>query len=286
MTDTPAAIPPATTYFRIILTENGDTETICWQILQVSSKNAVLVVTPGGNLWLPPGALQPRRFDLYEIQQLIEEIRRLTVNGNEAMTPVWKAGNSYSEKTHKFKFNFRKPGTHYHDKDLYYIKSRVCQLPLSQVRQIDGQWLAPAWLVKRHLHKDESLDKTVWPGLQAVTEEISAAAQRIRARRAVLKAESRAREAAELKRIEMQRQQREAEKAELMRQVNEDGEAALKFCRRTLTLSALRVAGIHMRYWPTWPPTPDFYSLQPIVELINHVKNQPEYLAWKAKVRR
>lgn len=255
---------------------------IAWPIVK-STEKAVLVLTPGGELWLPSWkftSYRNKQVSLNSVKGLLRRLMESSQSASDSMIRVRRAGAGPTSKSHKFQVSVE--ATEYDDDNRTNVsvkRSRTFLLPLSQVRQVDGNWFAPRWLVEKKLDDKEMLADAEWPGMEAVRVQIDAAVESAYAQEMLL------REAALAKaRVQQEREEKiMREKAEQRERVNANGAIALAFCRSKYTIAELREAGVRVvsSYWPTWPPLErELNYLDGIIEFANQA---PGFTAWREK---
>ena len=159
--------------FRVICTHTEQFSD--WEIVRKTEK-AVLVNASGAEFWLPlhrfnmadaghvqAGLIGHRCKDPYELNQLLETLEALTKSRNDCYVEVTKAGSGPTDKSHKYKF-----------------LGKTMTLPVSQILEIDGRWMAPEWLIKEKLKmgKDDKLSQAIWLGWDALRSQIETLAIR------------------------------------------------------------------------------------------------------------
>ena len=265
--------------FTLSFSDGSQKIDIEWPIARQTSK-AVLVVTPGGEVWLPLWRFQKRRWPVDEADALVGLIKSVSASSPDARVRVWRSGAGSSGKSHKFQFAVQSG-----DGDQVQVRRRCFTLPVSQIKGSKGSWNAPAWLLQKRLASDsETLVRPEWPGLEAVESQI---------RQAVISAKTARREAEErsnqmwLAKQKEREDQKAAEAAELSRLaevVETEGELALAFCRRNFNLGELSDAGLYFPLgWPTWPPAMNLSELKQAEQILLFARVHPKFEMWKAR---
>lgn len=183
---------------------------ITWSVTR-STEKALLVKTAGGEFWIPLSKLLDYRDCRRSIQPdvLVKLISEVTSTSSDTLHRVWKSGKGKTQKSHKFKIAILRA-----TKVPYFserIVRRTFTLPTSQIKNEDGKWLAPRWLILKYLAENEVLPRATWPGLAAVTREIDDAVAQLKAR---IEVENQERQAAAQERIKLERE-KQAERVAL-----------------------------------------------------------------------
>lgn len=262
---------------------------VSWPILEATAK-AWLIQTPAGKLWVPsfrwnnmplgPGATGDER----KLNAVVGFLRSITSSSNDARVTVRRAGKGSSDLSVKVTFTVATRGT-----DGYSVigeRERTATVPASQLEQDGDQWSVPRWVLARKLKPSEGFQaRPEWPGMQVLQDQLRAAFDAAAAGRVAAQISNRkaAQEAAQ------QRAEREriAADAKSLRQalVAEDGELALAFARRKLTLEDLAALGCKLSGWPRWLPgerVDDPLEIT-LAKLVNSVRGHPDFAAWRTR---
>jgi len=270
--------------FALTIRDGMETEIIEWPIVRSTAK-AVLVATPGGELWLPLWRFQKRGYRADEAGQIIALLADVSATASDARVRVWRAGAGPSGKSHKFQIAVRRQSSDSHGQPTTEVRRRCFTLPLSQIKGSRGNWSAPAWLLKKRLANGETLARGDWAGLEAVASQVKQMADRVSSARRAAEESARLKREAEARKKAVQEAAEAAELERLTQAIEEDGELGLAFCRRKFTLSEMEDAGIHLLGcgWPTWPPKPDRYDLRLAEKILLFARAQPKFESWKAR---
>ncbi|MDC8773526.1 hypothetical protein [Roseateles albus] len=262
---------------------------VAWPILK-STDMAWLIQTPPGELWVPIyrwARMLPGRGASANERQLdatLCSLREITSTHRDARVEVRRAGKGSSDLsvTVSFMVAVHCPKSCQVISEL----KRTSIVPASQVQAHGDKWSVPRWLAVQKLKPGEAfLTRAVWPGMQAMQDQLQAAfdaamAGEVAANAATLKA---AQEAAERR----AQNDRIAAHAKSVRQalVAEEGELALAFARKKLKLTDLVGLGCRLSGWPQWLPGEpvDKWLEAALVSIIAAVRDHPEYSAWRAK---
>lgn len=198
----------------------------------------------------------------------------------DGRVPVSKAGKGSTDKSHTVKFRVRRRGVHRDEWDPE-LHSRTAIVPTSQLRLgADGRWTVPRWILEKKIDRElESLaESSAWPGLSSVVEQIQTAFDSAAASLA-------AGRAAELDRYQAEKKKLEDERRRVHAIAVEDGELALAFARRRLTLNDLCSLGPAVYAWPTWVPgaTIDDDTAPDLARLAEAVRKHPDFASWREK---
>lgn len=262
---------------------------VSWPILKSTGK-AWLIQTPAGDIWVPsyrwdhlplgPGATEEER----KLNAVVDFLRTITSTNNDALVNVRRAGKGSSELSSTVAFTVVVP-----DADGFGVieeRQRTSIVPASQLKSDGEQWSVPRWVLAKKLKPNEGFKtRPVWPGLQVLKDQLrsafdSATAGEVSAKAATVKAT----QEAAARRAEADRV---AADAKSVRQalIAEDGEFALAFARKRLTLEDLVGLGCRLSGWPKWLPgegvdgPPEFA----LAGLVNAVRSHPEFAAWREK---
>jgi len=155
--------------FALTIRDGMETEIIEWPIVRSTAK-AVLVATPGGELWLPLWRFQKRGYRADEAGQIIALLADVSATASDARVRVWRAGAGPSGKSHKFQIAVRRQSSDSHGQPTTEVRRRCFTLPLSQIKGSRGNWSAPAWLLKKRLANGETLARGVLGGARSSCE--------------------------------------------------------------------------------------------------------------------
>lgn len=262
---------------------------VAWPILKSTDK-AWLIQSPAGEIWVPIyrwAHMLPGRGASSNERQLnatLGFLREITATHRAARVEVRRAGKGSSDRsvTVRYMVAVHCPTSGQVISEL----KRTSIIPASQLRVDADRWSVPRWVVVQKLKPGEAfLTRAVWPGMQAMQDQLQAAfdaamAGESAANAATLKA---AEEAAERR----AQNDRIAADAKSARQalVAEDGELALAFARKKLSLADLAGLGCRLHGWPQWLPGEplDTWLETTLANLIIAVQAHHEYSAWRAK---
>lgn len=236
----------------------GYEQRVVWPILETTPK-AWRIQTEAGEVWVPsyrwscirpgPGASP----DEQRLNGLLEFFGSITSTNGDARVAVRRAGKGPSELSVKVSFNVvvhRPDGL-----GILGERRRTVIIPASQLSLDGDPCSVPRWVLARKLGPNESFQvRPLWPGLPALQDQLRKAFDAAMAGEA---AEKEARRIAALKAGEERAaRDRIAAEAKSVRSamVAEDGELALAFARRRLTLQELRELGCGLHAWPQWLP--------------------------------
>ena len=262
---------------------------VSWPVLQ-STEKAWLIQTPAGELWVPSyrwdrmptalGACANER----KLNAVLDFLRSITSTHRDARVEVRRAGKGSSDLsvTVGYTVVVRCPDSARVIGEL----KRTSIVPASQLEATADKWSVPRWVVAKKLKLGEGFQtRPVWPGMQALQDQLQVAfdaamAGEAAATAAILKA---GQEAAE-RRAEKDRIAATA-KAHRQALVADDGELALAFARQKLTLDELGSLGCRPQGWPRWlPGEPIDGSLEmTLAGIVSAVRSHPEFVAWRAK---
>ncbi len=262
---------------------------VSWPILKSTGK-AWLIQTPAGDIWLPSyrwdhmplgsGATGDER----KLNAVVDFLRTITSTNNDALVTVRRAGKGSSDLSSTVAFTVV-----VRDADGFGVieeRQRTSIVPASQLKSDGEQWSVPRWVLAKKLKSNEGFKtRPVWPGLQVLKHQLRSAfdvamAGEVAAKAANVKASQEAvHQRAERDRI--------AAEAKSVRQalIREDGEFALAFARKKLTLEDLIGLGCRLSGWPKWLPGEivDGPPELALAGLVNAVRSHPEFAAWRAK---
>ena len=214
-----------------------EAEVIEWPVVRRSEKNAVLLrMPPGRDVWLRPGDFDvlSERFAYVSPDNLLGLLRVLSSlfdAVSDTLIPVGPAGRGSSAKVRKFKVKVLEQGVYHQERgEDYPAIEKIFTLPVSQIVERDGKHYAPAWLFRRHLRENEEV-RGIWPGVDAVKEELEGVLTRLQERLAARVAEW---EAGEPERAA----EREREAKELRERIERSKEEAVAQEERRRRLAA------------------------------------------------
>lgn len=262
---------------------------VSWPVVRSTDK-AWLIQTPAGELWVPsyrwsrmppgPGASANEQ----KLNAVLNFIRDTTSTHRDARVEVRRAGKGSSDLsvTVGYAVVIRCPDSGRVNDEL----KRTSIVPASQIRADGDKWSVPRWVVAKKLKPGEGFKtRAAWPGMQALQDQLQAAfdaakAGEAAATAATLKA---GQEAAE-RRAETDRLAAEAKKHR-QALVAEDGELALAFARKKLTLDDLVGLGCRLYGWPRWLPGErvDEPLEMTLASIVNAVRSHPDLAAWREK---
>ena len=249
-----------------------------------------MIQTPAGELWVPSyrwDHMLPGRGACANEQKLnavLNFLREITATHREARVEVRRAGKGSSDLsvTVSYTVVVRCPGSSRLDDEL----KRTSIVPASQLKADGDKWSVPLWVVAKKLKSGEGLKtRPEWPGMQALQDQLQAAfgaamAGQAAAAAATLKA---GQDAAE-RREEANRFAADAQ-SDRQALVAEDGELALAFARKKLTLDDLVGLGCRLYGWPRWLPgeNVDGPLEMTLASIVNAVRSHPDFAAWREK---
>lgn len=262
---------------------------VSWPVLQSTDK-AWLIQTPGGELWapsyrwdhLPPGP--GARGDEQRLNAIVSFLRDVTSTHRDARVGVRRAGKGSSDLsvTVGYTVVVRAPDSGQVIGEL----KRTSIVPASQVQATGDKWSVPRWVVAKKLKPGEGFQpRPEWPGMQAVQDQLQAAFDAAMAGEAAATAATlRAGQEAAARRADKERIAADA-KAGRQALVAEDGELALAFARKQLTLGDLVGLGCRIHQWPRWlPGEPIDGPLEmTLAGIVSAVRSHPEFPAWRRK---
>lgn len=272
-------------FFRGLPYERG----VSWPILQTTPK-AWRIETPAGEIWVPsyrwstmpagPGA-SPEEMRLNGVLAFLSGI---TSTNGDARVAVRRAGKGPSELSVKVAFDVVVYGSD--GRGIVETRRRTVLVPASQLGSDGDKWFVPRWVLVKKLGDGECFQaRPEWLGMAALREQLQKAFDAAKAGEAAAKEASRiAALKASDERAERDRIAAEA-KSVRSAMVAEDGELALAFARRRLTLQELRDLGCGLRAWPQWlpgEPVSDYLERE-LASVVKAVRGHPEFAAWRAK---
>lgn len=262
---------------------------VSWPILQATAK-AWLIDTPGGELWVPSyrysnmlpggGATSDER----KFNAIVEFFSSISASSGDARVRISRAGKGPTELSSKVTFDvcLREPD----NGSVLGVWKRSSLVPVSQLIADSEGWTAPRWVLAKKLKPNESFHhRPVWPGMDALRSQLRTAFEAAAAGEAAARVAARvageesARRAAEKARIEAEG------KAERQAMVALDGEFALAYAKRSLTLSELADLGCRLSHWPQWRPGDPVDSLLEVTlaAIVRAVRQQPGFGTWRSK---
>lgn len=262
---------------------------VSWPVVQSTDK-AWLIQTPAGELWVPsyrwsrmlpgPGASANEQ----KLNAVLNFLRDITSTHRDARVEVRRAGKGSSDLsvTVGYTVVVRCPESGRAIDEL----KRTSIVPASQLGADGDKWSVPRWVVAKKLKPGEGFKtRAEWPGIQALQSQLQAAFDAAMAGEAAATAATRkaGQEAAE-RRAEKDRLAADA-KANRQALVAQDGELALAFARKKLTLDDLGSLGCRPQGWPRWlPGEPIDGSLEmTLAGIVSAVRSHPEFAAWREK---
>ena len=222
--------------------------------------------------------------DEQRLNGLLEFFGSITSTNGDARVAVRRAGKGPSELSVKVSFNVvvhRPDGL-----GVLGERRRTVIIPASQLSLDGDPCSVPRWVLARKLGPNESFQvRPLWPGLPALQDQLRKAFD---AAMAGETAEKEARRIAALKasqeRAERDRMAAEA-KSVRRAMVAEDGEIALAFARKRLTLEDLRDLGCRLYAWPRWlagEPIDDALE-STLASVVKAVRCHAEFAGWRSK---
>jgi len=255
--------------------------TVVWPILKSTDK-AWLLVTTGGEIWMPIWRWKHIRSsqDSVRLKQICDLFTDLSVTHGDARVSVRKAGRGATDKSYSVAFSVRVKDAVRSDWEPA-VKDRTAIVPISQLLpDADGGWTLPRWVLQSKLNQSRELlaGRSVWAGLALVMAQLQVAFDAASASVTTAIATSQVREEAKQKEFEV-------EKARIRSLAEEDGEMALAFARRRLSLSDISRLGPSVNSWPTWlPATPmDDAIARELARLVEAVRKHPDFASWREK---
>ena len=262
---------------------------VSWPVLQSTDK-AWLIQTPVGEVWVPsyrwshmppgPGACANEQ----KLNAILNFLRDITSTHRDARVEVRRAGKGSSDLsvTVGYTVVVRCPDSGRVIDEL----KRTSIVPASQLRADGDKWSVPRWVAAKKLKPREGFKtRPDWPGMQALQGQLQAAFDAAMAGEAAVAAATlkAGQEAAE-RRAEKDRIAADA-KAHRQALVAEDGELALAFARKKLTLDDLVGLGCRLYGWPRWLPGErvDEPLEMTLAGLVSAVRSHPEFAAWREK---
>jgi hypothetical protein len=262
---------------------------VSWPILQTTPK-AWRIATPGGEIWVPsyrwstmpagPGA-SPEEMRFNGVLAFLSSI---TSTNGDARVTVRRAGKGPSELSVKVAFDvvvYQSDG-----RGILETRRRTVLVPASQLGSDGDKWFVPRWVLTKKLEDGEGFaTRPEWPGLPALREQLQKAFD------AATAGEAAAREASRIAALKASQERAERDriaaeaKSVQKSMVAEDGELALAFARRRLTLQELRDLGCGLHAWPQWLPGEPVgdYLERELASVVKAVRGHPEFAAWRTK---
>lgn len=262
---------------------------VSWPILQSTGK-AWLVQTPAGDLWVPsyrwdrmPSGIG-NTGDERKYNAVVDFLRSITSTNNDALVAVRRAGKGSSDLSTTVAFTVV-----VRDADGLCVieeRQRTSIVPASQLKPDGDHWSVPRWVLARKLKPREGFkSRPLWPGLQVLQEQLRSALDEAIAGEAASKAATlKAAEEAARQREEKDRVAADAKSAR-QAAIAEDGELALAFARKRLTLEDLADCGCRLYGWPKWQPGErvDGQLEVTLASLVCAVRTHPDFAGWRAK---
>ena len=262
---------------------------VSWAVVQSTDK-AWLIQTPAGELWVPSyrwdrmptalGACDNER----KLNAVTNFLRDITSTHRDARVEVRRAGKGSSDLsvTVGYTVVVRCPESGRAIDEL----KRTSIVPASQLRADGGKWSVPRWVVAKKLKPGEGFKtRPEWHGMQALQDQLQAAFGAAMAGQAAAAAATfKAGQEAAKRRAEADRLAANA-KANRQALVTQDGELALAFARKKLTLDDLVGLGCRLYGWPRWLPGEhvDGPLEMTLAGLVSAVRSHPEFAAWREK---
>ena len=262
---------------------------VSWPILQTTAK-AWLIQTLAGSIWVPSYRWDRMPLgtgasvDEQKLNAVLDFLRSITSTNNDARVEVHRAGKGSSDLSVKVAY----PVVIFGSDGLSVIqeRQRTSIVPGSQLERDNDKWSVPRWVLVKKLKPTEGLKRRAsWPGMQALQDQLETAFKAAADGEAAANAAMRkaGQEAAE----QRAEKDRIAADAKAVRQalVAEDGEFALAFVRKKLTLNDLAGLGCRLSGWPRWLPGervdgPLEFALASIVIA---ARSHSDFAAWREK---
>lgn len=217
------------------------------------------------------------------LERLLDFLALVSASSNEALVPVRKVRSGPTPQSVVVRYQVEELA----DEGTSRTVARTKTVPASTVVDGEAGAAVPRWVLKDSLSEDQRLVGATWSGFAAVAEQIRSAYAVVQAKqlRAQEEAEAARRQAVDAK-AEKERE-RAAKYAGWLKNIEEDGEFALAFARRRLTLSALRELGVHLPGWPTWQPGDQLEHLPAglLSNMVDAVRRHPDFARWKERNR-
>lgn len=262
---------------------------VSWPILQSTDK-AWLIRTPAGELWVPsyrwsrmlPGVGAPANEQ--QFNAVLNFFRDITSMHRDARVEVRRAGKGSSDLSVTVGYTVVVccPDSGRVINEL----KRTSIVPASQFRAEGDKWSVPRWVVAKKLKPGEAFEtRPGWPGMQALQGQLQAAFDAAMVGEADAAAAAlKAGEEAAKRRTEKDTIAADA-KAHLQALVAVDGELALAFARKKLTLDELVGLGCRLYAWPRWLPGEHVDGPLEITlaSIVNAVRSHPDFAAWREK---
>lgn len=282
----------ALTHLEVAFGQGVYRQTLAWPIVERTDK-AWKIDTSGGALWVPIWRWQGQGpcSDQVRLQSLLALFANISSTHPDARILVKRLGKGSSDKSVRVGFFFCKPDTYRPGWGTEKF-DRSATLALSLLSQdASGNWSAPVWAIHKKLDaKCEKLaGDAFWPGLPLVQVQLQDAFDAAEKNRQDQEQEQRAAAQAR-QRIEDERQAERARaqaaaSAQRLILIAEEGELALAFARRRLTLADLGELGYPLAGWPKWlPGDPVDRPLENnLAALVEAVRQHPEFSPWRQK---
>ena len=211
-------------------------------------------------------------------------LRSITSTNNDALVSVRRAGKGSSDLSTTVAFTVVVRDAE--GLSVIEERQRTSIVPASQLKSDGDQWSVPRWVLAKKLKPREGFKtRPLWPGLQVLHDQLRTAFDAALAGEAAAKAATlKAAEEADQQRAE---KDRAAADAKSVRQalISEDGELALAFARKSLTLDDLADCGCRLYGWPKWLPGErvDGPLEVTLASLVSAVRAHPDFAGWRAK---
>lgn len=267
-------------------------QSLAWPIVERTDK-AWKIETSGGALWVPIWRWQGQGpcSDQVRLQSLLALFADISSTHPAARILVKRLGKGSSDKSVRVGFFIFKTDKYRWGWDTE-KSDRSATLALSLLSQdASGNWSAPVWAIHKKLDaKCEKLaGDAFWPGLPLVQAQLQGAfdaAEKARqdqelGQRAAAQARQRKEDERQAERARVQA----AASAQRLILIAEEGELALAFARRRLTLADLEELGHSLAAWPKWLPGDpvDGRLEKDLAALVEAVRQDPEFSLWRQK---
>lgn len=265
---------------------------VAWPIVARTEK-AWQIQTPGGVLWMPIWRWQSRSIngDKARLAHVLELLADITRSHRDARVLVKKVGKGSTEKSIQVGFLVRRRARSHADWGTEECQ-RSATLALSLLDQDDPKkWSMPLWAITKKLdaRTEQLASKSFWPGLAAVASQLQVAFDA--AQSAQLMQERQASEQAQACRLALE--EARANQAKLAAEralaahnsIENDGEMALAFARKHMTLRQMETAGFCVNSWPKWRPgqSLDRCEQRDLLAIIGAATGHPEFSSWRSK---
>lgn len=262
---------------------------VSWPVLESTAK-AWRIQTPGGVIWVPVWQWNNlyiphgENANAMKLNAVLGYFRRVTSTEHGARVIVRRAGKGASDLSVTVAYSVERRCLN-SQQDLG-SRQQTTIVAASQLSQDGRQLTAPFWLIKKKLKDGEWLEvPAVWLGMSAIQSQLQAAydaavaGEVAAAAAAIAVAQAAAKQRADKQLIEA------AEKANRLALIDEDGELALVFARRRLTLGELESLGARLHSLPSWLPGQpvDNWLERSLSQIVVAVRTHPDFAAWRAK---